>query len=188
MPDETPAPPAPGPAGETPAPTAQPVQEPPPEGETPEMRHLRNEAEKYERLARKFEKELEGYRTAERERQQADMTELERTKAALAAVEAKAAESEAQLLRQRVALELGVPADALEFLTGSDEETIRAQASRLTGLIGARPTAAGTVTNPPGNQIPSIDEQIAAAQSRGDWQTSIRLKRQQAGLDRGSGG
>lgn len=177
MPDEDPTPPVaappappvtPPPAAPPAQPPAQPSAAPPANPEPPADPHP-NDPHKYRRL---FEREettrKEAEKTAAAEKERADTAETERLAA----------------LRRAVAAENGLAAEAVEFLTGTDEETLLAQATKLGGMVGAKPVVAGSVTNPGGNQQPSVDEQIAAAQKAGNTILAITLKRQQAGIGR----
>ena len=65
------------------------------------------------------------------------------------------------------------------FLTGSDEDTLARQAERFKELA-VKPSK-GTVVPGIGNQPntpPSTADQIAAAESSGDYQLAIKLKTQ----------
>jgi hypothetical protein len=178
--DPIPNPPAPAPV----TPPADPPTPPPADPANPPAPD--NEAAKWRRLAEKNERELKKFQDAEAERQKADMSELDRLKAENEERATKLAALEAENLRRRVASEAGLAADVLEFLTGTDEETLKAQAARLAAMVKAAPTRAGTTTNPPGGQQPSLDEQIAAAQKAGNVALAIGLKRRAAGFVNGS--
>lgn len=143
-----------------------------------------NEAAKFRRLFEKADKELAELKAAEQKRAEAEMTELEREKKRAADAEAKAATLERENLARRVAAEHNVPADAIEFLTGSDEATLIAQAQKLGGMIAPGGVRAGTTTNPGGQQTPTIDDRIAAAEKAGDRALAITLKRDKAGISR----
>jgi len=98
----------------------------------------------------------------------------------------QAEERAAAALRRAIAAEHGLSGDALEFLTANDEDGLTAQAKKLSGMVGqpgaaeGQPGKAGTTTNPAGNQQPSLEEQIAAAEKAGQRGLAISLKRQQA--------
>ena len=110
--------------------------------------------------------------------------ELETVKADSAkrieAAEASAKTLAAENLRRKVAAEHGVPPDAFEFLAGEDEAMLRESARKLVSLTERAPVQAGTVTNPPAHQTPSVDDQVNAALRHGHTTEAIRLKRQQA--------
>lgn len=73
---------------------------------------------------------------------------------------------ELDLLRLNAAVEHGVPADLREFLTGTDQETLKAQAEKL---IAAKPTAPRTPAPDPsqgtggGSSLPLNGDPILAA-------------------------
>jgi hypothetical protein len=71
-------------------------------------------------------------------------SELEKAAARAEAAEKAAAQAQAEALRLKVAAETGLPADLHEFLTGGDEESLRAQADKLKAA-----TAAGRTTPRP---------------------------------------
>jgi uncharacterized protein YdcH (DUF465 family) len=152
-----------------------------------ELETARNDAAKWRRLAEKHEKAIQERERAEKARADAELPELERLKKLADEATADANKAKADTLRLQVVVETGLDAGAVEFLTGTDEETLRAQAGKLKGMMGSTGTRAGTLTNPGGNQQPSIDEQIAAAQKAGNTAEAIRLKREKAGLGRQPG-
>lgn len=93
----------------------------------------------------------------------------------------RAARAEAEALRWRIAAKHGISDDDAElFLTGSDEETLSRQAERFKELSfkPSKGTHVPGVGNQP-NSPASIAEQIAAAESAGDYQLAIALKSQQ---------
>jgi len=142
-----------------------------------------NQENAWRRKAEDAQKELKKYQDAEEARKQAEMTETEREKARADKAEADAKDASAKLLKLQIATEAGVPVDALDLLTATDEDGLRAQAAAVVKLAGGTettPKKAGSNTNPAGGQQPSIDEQITAAQKAGNNQEAIRLKRQKA--------
>lgn len=70
----------------------------------------------------------------------AQKSETERLTEQLEQFKAQAAKAEAETLRLRVAADTGLSADLHEFLTGGDEESLRAQAQKLMAAT-ATPTA-----------------------------------------------
>lgn len=94
-----------------------------------------------------------------------------------AAAEKRAAEAEAKLLRYDVATAKKVPADALEFLTGTTREEIEASADKVLKLIAASaapppPTGAhvpseGTSASAPG-QLTKADVERMAREGKHD--------------------
>lgn len=115
----------------------------------------------------------------EQKRKDAELTESQREKKRADTAEAEAKAARTELLKMKIGGELGVPTEALEFITATDEAGIRAQAERLKGFVKA-PAAGGTVTNPASGQQPSLDQQIAEAEKNGNALLAIQLKRQQA--------
>ena len=116
------------------------------------------------------------YEEAHRELEAVKADSSKRVEAAEANTRALAAEN----LRRKVAAEHGVPADAYEFLAGDTETALRENARKLASLTERAPVQAGTVTNPPAHQPPSVDEQVNAALRHGHTTEAIRLKRRQA--------
>lgn len=112
------------------------------------------------------------------ELRKAQLSKEERAATEAAEAQARAERAEAEALRWRIAARNGISdEDAELFLTGSDEETLTRQAERFKELA-VKPSK-GTVVPGVGNQPsapPSINEQIAAAEASGDFQTAIRLK------------
>lgn len=66
-----------------------------------------------------------------KEFEDASKTEAEKAAARAEAAEKALADMTAKALRLQVATEAGIPADLHEFLTASDEESLRAQATKL---------------------------------------------------------
>lgn len=65
---------------------------------------------------------------------QSQKTELERLTESKTALEKQLAELQANQLRDLIAKEVGVPEELIEFLTGSDEQTLRANAKKLASV------------------------------------------------------
>jgi hypothetical protein len=110
----------------------------------------------------------------------AELSEVERLKKQTAELEGRVRASEHEALRRKVAQEENVPVEALEYLAGGDEDTLRGSARKLVTLIGSKPghIAAGSRTQPGAGQSPTLDEQIAAAEKSGNRTLSISLKNQ----------
>ncbi len=72
-----------------------------------------------------------------KEFEDASKSEAEKAAARAEAAEKALAEVTAKALRLEVAAEVGVPADLVEFLTGGDEESLRAQADKLMAATAA---------------------------------------------------
>lgn len=104
------------------------------------------------------------------------------------ALEQQAEASRVAEVRTRVAAEAGVPSELAEFLTATDEETLRAQAQKLVAATAPangpkRPNpdpAQGAKPN--ADQLTELDARIKAAFDSGDMATSMALKRQRAAL------
>lgn len=87
--------------------------------------------------------------------------------------------------RAEVAHEKGLTPAQAARLSGATRDELASDADALLALFPAQPTAPRTPSPDPsqgsrGNGAPDIATQIAAAESAGDWQTVIALKRQQA--------
>ena len=117
-----------------------------------------------------------------------DVSELDRLTSRMAALEEQAQASQVAALRMQIVAETGVPSALAEFLTGTDEQTLRQQAQKLVAATAAsggpqRPApdpAQGA--KPSADQLTEIDHRIAEALKAGDMKTSIALKRQRAAL------
>lgn len=72
------------------------------------------------------------------ELEDASKSELEKAVARAEAAEKQLAEVQLSKLRGDIALEAGVPADLVDFLTGGDEESLRAQAEKLAARLGGK--------------------------------------------------
>lgn len=97
------------------------------------------------------------------DRLQADgLSETDKLKAQLEAIQAERETFKAEALRSKIALEVGVPADLQNFLTGSDEEEVRAAAKTLVEHLGngsKGPRVSG-IADTPKNK--SVDEDSSA--------------------------
>jgi hypothetical protein len=90
-------------------------------------RALRRSAEKQ---AADFKKRLDAL-------EQANLTEVEKAQKAAQEAQTALADATRQNLRNKVALEKGVPADLVDFLSGDTEDEIAAKADVLLKRIGA---------------------------------------------------
>lgn len=91
-----------------------------------------------ERAARKAaEKQAADLAAQVKAFEDASKTEAEKAAARAEAAEKALAEVTAKAARLQVAAEVGVPADLVEFLTGGDEESLRAQAEKLMAATAA---------------------------------------------------
>lgn len=151
-----------------------------PEARTPEDKPIKptETVEFWKAMSRKNEKaakELEELRAA-----QLSKEELAAKEAADA--KAEAAQAKAEALRWRIAAKHGITdEDAELFLTATDEDTLTRQAERLkdrTPQIPPKGNVIPSVGKQPA-QPPSLADQIAAAESSGDYNTSLALKAQQ---------
>lgn len=98
-----------------------------------------------ERAAKRAaEKQVAELAAKVKEFEDASKSEAEKAAARAEAAEKALAEVTAKALRLEVAAEVGVPADLVEFLTGGDEESLRAQAEKLMAA-----TAASKAPRPP---------------------------------------
>lgn len=173
------------PDGDPPTPPSADPPAPAPQADPPADPAPGNQENAWRRKAEAAEKRLKDLEDAENKRKLAEMSETERVKAEAETAKAEAAETKKELLKLKIANELGVSADALDLLTGADEPTIRAQAEKivaLTGKTAPAPVTGGTRTQPGGQQQPTTDEKIAAAMKSGDSITAIRLMREKQGI------
>ena len=91
-----------------------------------------------ERAAKRAaEKQVAELAAKVKEFEDASKSEAEKAAARAEAAEKALAEMTAKALRLQVVTEVGVPADLAEFLTGSDEESLRAQAEKLMAATAA---------------------------------------------------
>lgn len=83
-------------------------------------------------------RELEAEKSA-RERQQ--MSELDRTKAERDDLQRQLGQTRLEALKSQVAIAKGLSAEAMEFLSGSTQEELEANADKLKRMIGASESA-----------------------------------------------
>jgi hypothetical protein len=132
-----------------------------------------------QRLLKKTQEELAATKLELQKVKDAELSELERLKKHSAELEERVRSTERDNLKRKVAQEENVPVEGLEYLAGDDESTLRQNAQKLVTLIGSKASAAaGSRTQPAGNQAPTIDEQISAAERSGNRALSISLKNQ----------
>lgn len=109
-----------------------------PETATPDLGDGGKKALDAERRARRqAEKAATDAAARIKEYEDRDKTESQKLTEQLAALKAEAATAKAEALRLRVAAELGLPGDLHEFLTGDDEESVRAKAQKLMAATAA---------------------------------------------------
>jgi len=105
-----------------------------------------------------------------------DKTEQQKLAERAETAEKAAADAEARLLRLTVGAEKGLPAALAERLQGTTEEEMAADADRLLEAVKpGRPDPASLGGHLNGgargtDPAPSLDQQIAAAEAKGDWQ------------------
>ena len=102
-----------------------------------------------------------------REFETSQKSEYERLAERLAQAEATASEASAKAIRYEVATAKGIPAEALDLITGNDRETIEASADKLAALIAAQSKPNQTKPDPnqgmPATGGNSPKDQFAAA-------------------------
>lgn len=109
--------------------------------DTPDLGDAGQKAIKAERDARKAAERTAAELAAQlKSFEDANLSELERTKKAAEESAAELAQLRVENIRTRVALEKGVPSDLIEFLTGSTEDEVAAKADTLMARIGSSGT------------------------------------------------
>jgi colicin import membrane protein len=109
--------------------------------ESQELGEAGQKAIKAERDARKAAERTAAELSAKlKSFEDANLSELERSKKAADEAAAELAQLRIENVRNRVALTKGVPADLIEFLTGSTEEDVAAKADLLMARLGASGT------------------------------------------------
>lgn len=139
-------------------------------------REAREQAEKNLKILQDRLDAIDAEKLSETEKAQKAAEDAE---SARQTAEAETAKAKAEAIRWRIAAKHGISDDDAElFLTGTDEDTLTRQAERLaargTPSKGTHVPGAG---NHPGTP-PSLDAQIAAAESEGDAPSIMRLKAQ----------
>lgn len=173
-PQDAPAPDAPSPA----AGTDKPEDNAPADGDTP-LGPNGEKALASERDARKAAEKANADLTARLKNfEDRDKTELQKLTEARDTAEQAAKSSALELLRYRVAADTNVDPD---LLAGTDEETMRAHASRLIAWRGVDaqgkpPAPRPDLSQGARGQADTVDAQIAEAESNGDYRTAIQLK------------
>lgn len=108
---------------------------------------LQAEVDKWKAMARKHEGQAKQNAAAAKrlaELEDASKSDVERATAAATAAEKRAEAAELKASRYEVALDKGVPAKLMKFLTGSSVEEIEASADELLEAVGAKPGDAGS--------------------------------------------
>ncbi len=107
--------------------------------ETPELGDAGKKALAAERArAETAEKALKALQEAEKKRAEAELSELERFKKENEELRNGKTASELEALRYSVALEKGLPANLASRLTGTDRESLEADADSLAELVGQK--------------------------------------------------
>jgi hypothetical protein len=135
----------------------------------------------------KANKEAETLRLKLKEFEDRDKTDLEKLAERATASEKRAVDAESRALRAEVASTLSVPADLVEFLTGTTEEELTAQAAKLVAHRAGQDAADAEPRTPRPDPAQgarpdgtaSLQQRIADALAAGDVKTSMRLKSQQ---------
>jgi len=109
--------------------------------DTPDLGDAGQKAIKAEREARKIAERTAADAVAKlKSFEDANLSELERTKKAADEAASELAALRIENVRNRVALAKGVPADLIEFLTGSTEDEVTAKADVLMSRLGSSGT------------------------------------------------
>lgn len=111
----------------------------------------------------------------------ANKSELEKLTERNQQLAAQLAEREHAALIQAACIKHGVPADCMDLVAGTDEDSIDKAAEKVARLASAsaKPPKGPSGTegqHPQGHGSPDIDEQIRAAEAKGDYATSMMLK------------
>lgn len=120
------------------------------------------------------------------EQEETNKSELQKANEANQKLASQLAEQKHSGLVANACLKHGIPAEFADLVTGDDEESIDKTAEKVAKLVSTqgKPPASGNGRHPldgegnqPGGQgSMSIREQIAAAEKKGDYQTSMTLK------------
>jgi hypothetical protein len=120
----------------------------------------------------------------------AQLSDTEKQSKRLAELEKEAASARSEAIRYRIAAKFQVSdEDAELFLTGSDEESLTKQATRLSERAAAAKPKSGAYVPGEGRttqNTPNIDDEIAAAQKARNFTRVIALKEQQSAQQRAS--
>lgn len=135
MPDDI----TPGPEPTDPTPPAGEIPPAPPAGESQPKTYDEAYVKKLRDEAASLRVKNRDYEKAEEERKAASLSEIEREKQARTKAEAELADARRALMVRDAATKHGLDPDVYEFLTGSDEAAIQAQAEKLAAKIKAAP-------------------------------------------------
>jgi hypothetical protein len=164
------------------APATEETPETPPKGteETPKQDEGKPPKTYDEKTVKDLRQEAAGYRTRLRE-EEAKVTKVTEELETVRAEAARVPALETELNRYKVALEKGLPADAVSRLVGNTPEELAADADVLVGLLAPRLPGAGNANGIRTSlEPPNLQTQIAEAEAKGDTAASIRLKSQLA--------
>lgn len=143
---------------------------------------LASEVAKWKAMARKNEEAAK--RNAEKaksfdEYQESQKSEAEKAQALVESLQAQVREQELLIIRSKVAAEKGLVPELAETLTGSTADEMGEHADRLLAAIRtqytpkSKPAPEQTGAGATGS---TLAQQIAAAESKGDFATSMALK------------
>jgi hypothetical protein len=138
-----------------------------------------------ERAARKAaEKQAADLAAQVKAFEDASKSEAEKAAARAEAAEKALAEVTAKAARLQVAAEVGVPADLVEFLTGSDEESLRAQAEKLMAATAASKAPRAPQPDPSQGAKPGATaSQLTSADLKGMGHDAINAARAEGRLN-----
>lgn len=121
------------------------------------------EAAKYRTRAKELEPKASEYdKLAE-----AQKTEQQKAAEARQAAEARATEAETRLLRYQVAAAKNLPADLVQFLTGSSQEDIEKQADALVARLGETKPQTPSFDGGSRQTAPTVDMNAAIRRAAG---------------------
>lgn len=148
-------------------------------------------AARFQQLENTFKaqgKELDGFRQKEKERTDAEKTELQREKDRAAELEAENKRLKIDRLRDKVANHHKLPEAVAELLRGETEEELEAHAKTLAPLVtkgdgeGDPATSGGAKggTPPTGKaaQKAQLESQLKEAQEKGDVMAVLKIQRE----------
>lgn len=115
-------------------------------------------------------KELEPLARKARELEEAQKTEAQKAAEARAAAERERDEARIELLRYKVALAKGLPADLAARLRGGTEEELSKDADELLKLVGSKPaSSARPVPDLKSAALPAGEQQIMSGKDVDAW-------------------
>jgi hypothetical protein len=177
---------------ETPEAEAPTVETPATESDSTDLGDAGKKALAAERAAKRAaEKRAAEAEARVKEFEDASKSEAEKAAARAEAAEKALAEMTAKALRLQVATEVGIPAELHEFLTGSDEESLRAQATKLAEIAatangprapkpdptqGAKPSSAGVSQLTQADAERMTPAEIVAAKAAGRFNDLLGIK------------